>query len=170
MCSDPWIAVVRARLLRQTQAIEQAAAQLSDAELARRAAEGFNAVAVIMRHLAGNLLSRWTGLLDSDGEKPDRDREREFEDWPGSRADLMARWEAGWAALLAAVEALTHADLDRVVRTRAQPRGVREALIRALDDAAGHAGQVAYLARLSHAGEWRWLSIPPGQAHDRRRA
>jgi uncharacterized damage-inducible protein DinB len=164
MRNDPWIAFVVEQFATQKKSIEKAAGQLSDAEFTRRPAPGFNSVATIVRHLAGNLASRFADFLTTDGEKPTRDRESEFADWPGTRAELMMRWDASWATLFATLDSLTDADLDRVVTIRSKPVPVRAALVRALDHVAGHVGQVAYVGRLVHEGAWQWLSIPPGES------
>jgi uncharacterized damage-inducible protein DinB len=164
MRNDPWLGLIERMFLKQRAAIEKAVAQLSDDELRRRPAPGFNSVATIIRHVAGNLSSRFTDFLTTDGEKPTRDREGEFADWAGSRAELMARFDAGFRTLLATVESLTDTDLDRSITIRGQPLNVRDALLRAVDHIGGHVGQIVYLARLMHEGEWQWLSIAPGKS------
>jgi uncharacterized damage-inducible protein DinB len=166
MTRDPWLIDIRAVFLQHKHTIEHAAAQLDDESLQRRPAPGFNSVAVIMRHLAGNLTSRWTDLLTSDGEKPTRDRDAEFEDWRGTRAELLECWERAWSVLFATIDSLDSADLDRTITIRTQPFTVRAALLRGLDHSAGHVGQVVYIARLAHRGPWRWLTIAPGDSRD----
>ena len=141
-----------------------AASQLSDEEFFRRPAPGFNSVAIIVRHLAGNMKSRWTDFLDSDGEKPDRNRDAEFEDWPGDRASLMQYFEEGWAQLMAAIDTIDAPMLQRMIVIRGELHSIPLAFSRSLAHAASHAGQIVMLARMMHHGEWRWLSIQPGMS------
>lgn len=161
-----------AELARQRGYIEGAVRQLSDDQFRARpggtgAAEGaaVNSCAVIVKHLAGNLRSRWTDWRTTDGEKPDRDREGEFVDAGESREELMRRLGAGFDLVKAAVEGLTEEDLARVVRIRGEPHSVPLAINRSLAHAAYHAGQVMIVARMvSGKGTdgWRWLTVKPG--------
>jgi hypothetical protein len=120
-----------------------------------------NSVAMIVRHMAGNMRSRWTDFLTTDGEKPDRDRDREFEDGfaPG-REELMRLWDEGWGYVFAAVSALEPGDLTRTVTIRGEPHSVVEAITRQLTHYAYHVGQIVFLAKHLRSGEWRSLSIP----------
>ena len=120
-----------------------------------------NSLVTLMLHMSGNMLSRWTGFLDSDGEKPDRDRDAEFED-PAtlSREALLARWSRGWSCLFDAMAALTASDLERTVTIRAQPLGVVEAINRQIAHYAQHAGQIVFLAKHLSGGQWKTLSVP----------
>jgi hypothetical protein len=121
-----------------------------------------NSVAVIMKHVAGNLLSRWTDFLTSDGEKPWRNRDEEFVDSFASRAELLEMWERGWACLLKALEGLDGEDLEKTVLIRGEPHSVPLALERSLGHACYHVGQIVQVARI-HAGErWNTLTIPRG--------
>jgi uncharacterized damage-inducible protein DinB len=141
---------------------DRALAGLTDEAYFRRPGEAVNPPALIVKHLAGNLRSRWTDFLTTDGDKPTRDRDGEFvltgED---TRAALTAAWEAGWGALFAALAGLTDADLGQAVTIRGEPHTVRQALVRGLTHAAYHTGQLLYLARLLNPGG-DWLTIPPG--------
>lgn len=123
---------------------------------------------MIVKHLAGNLKSRWADFLTSDGDKPDRDRDREFIIEPeDSRAHLKAAWETGWATLFATLDSLKLEDLSKTVTIRGEAHRVEEALIRGLTHAAYHTGQIAYLSRvLNPAGAWQ--TIPPGQSKTHR--
>jgi uncharacterized protein YndB with AHSA1/START domain len=146
-----------------------ALAQLDDDAFFRRPAEHVNPPALIVKHLAGNLVSRWTDFLTSDGDKPTRDRDGEFTlTDQDSRAALMAAWERGWQTLFATLAGLGDADFSRVVTIRGEPHTVFQALVRNLDHAAYHTGQILYLARLLRP-DGAWLTIPPGQsrAHTR---
>lgn len=144
--------------------VEAALDQLRDDELTAPGAGGGNSVGVICWHVAGNLRSRFTDFLDSDGEKPWRRREEEFQPRAVTRAELLAQWESGWDVLFQALARLTDADLTRTVTIRRQPLLVHEALYRSLGHAAYHTGQVIYAARGLRGAEWRFLSIPPGQS------
>ena len=124
-----------------------------------------NSLAVLVKHMAGNLLSRWTDLLTSDGEKPERDRDSEFEITPSdTRTDLMQAWEAAWTCAFRSLEALTPADLDRSIRIRGEPHSLVQALNRQLTHAAYHVGQIVFLAKHLQADAWQSLSIPRGQS------
>lgn len=158
------IASLRAEYLRYKTLAEAALAQLSDTELSAAGAGGGSSVTTICWHVAGNLLSRFSDFLTTDGEKPWRHREEEFQARTVSREELLAHWERGWTTLLDALGALTDADLDRTVTIRGQPLAVNEALHRSLAHAAYHVGQVVYVARGLRGASWRFLSIPPGQS------
>jgi hypothetical protein len=122
-------------------------------------------MAVIVKHLAGNLRSRFTGFLTTDGEKPDRDRDSEFE-MPVrvSREDVLHWWQSGWAVALASLEPLKPEDLGRTVTIRGEPFLVLEALNRLSSHAAYHVGQIVFLAKHFAGSDWKTLSIPKGQS------
>jgi len=141
---------------------EAALAQLRDDELDRADGAADNAPSAIVRHMAGNFVSRFTDFTTSDGEKPDRDRESEFDAPHESRAELLARWEHGWSVLFAALAPLTDADLARTVTIRTVPLRVHEALHRSLSHAAYHVGQIVYAAKQRRGDAWQSLSIPRG--------
>jgi hypothetical protein len=144
---------------------ERAIAQLSDEELTRAPDEESNSVAVIVKHLAGNMRSRWTDFLTSDGEKPDRHRDTEFEPDAGlTRAQLLERWERGWGHLFAALEPLEGDDLLRTVMIRGEPHSVLQAINRQLTHYASHVGQIVYLAKHWRSKDWKSLSVPRGQS------
>jgi hypothetical protein len=126
-----------------------------------------NSMAIIVKHLAGNMRSRWTDFLSSDGEKPDRQRDREFEDAPKTRAELLALWERGWKYLFDALEPLTDADLAREVQIRSEPHSVMQAINRQIAHYAYHVGQIVYLAKhcaAAQTGKWEALTVPRGQS------
>jgi hypothetical protein len=139
--------------------------QISDADLHALVDPDANSIAVIVKHLAGNLRSRFTDFLTSDGEKPDRDRDAEF-DMPErvSREVLVGWWEDAWAIAMASLESLTPDDLERTVTIRGEPFLVLEAVNRLASHAAYHVGQIVLLAKHFAGPEWKSLSIPKGQS------
>lgn len=145
---------------------ERAMEQCSEADLQRRPGAGENSIAQIVKHLAGNMRSRWTDFLTSDGEKPDRNRDSEFEDPPADRAALLAQWEAGWGLVFAALEPLADTDLGRTVTIRGEPHSVMQAIHRQVTHYTYHVGQIVLLARQFRGGDWHWLSIPPGRSEE----
>jgi hypothetical protein len=143
---------------------EKALAQIPDDALNRVLFTDANSAAMLVRHLGGNLTSRFTDFLTSDGEKPWRDRDAEFETREYGRDEVERRWAAGWSVLEAELAKLSDADLSREVRLRGQPLTVHEALARSLAHTAYHVGQIVLLARLLAESEWEWISIPKGQS------
>jgi Protein of unknown function (DUF1572) len=126
-----------------------------------------NSIATIVKHLAGNMRSRWTDFLTSDGEKPDRNRDTEFEDPPKTRAELVAMWERGWKYLFDALEALTEADLTKTVLIRTEPHSVMQAINRQMAHYVNHVGQILFEAKhftVGKTGKWSSLSVPRGQS------
>ncbi len=157
-----WLATIRDSLASYRRMIDAAVEQLTDSELFLRPAPDFNSVAVILRHLGGNLCSRWTDFLTTDGEKPDRDRDSEFVDWQGNRASLLQHFDDGWKAFELAFDALHESNIGQTVYIRGEPHSIQQALIRSLTHVAYHTGQVTLVARMVHVGDWRWLTIAPG--------
>ena len=143
---------------------QKAMAQVSDAALNRVIGQDNNSIAIIVRHVSGNLLSRFTDFLSSDGEKSWRDRDAEFADATYNRAELDAMWAKGWSVLEAELAALSDDDLQKTVYIRNQPLTVDEALARSIAHAAYHIGQIVLLARLLTDADWQWLSIPKGKS------
>ncbi len=145
---------------------ERAIAQVaSDRDLHRQLDADSNSIAIIVKHVAGNLRSRFRDFLTTDGEKPDRKRDTEFEeDERVSREAVMRWWNDGWAIVLETVETLTPGDLERTVRIRGEEMLVVEALNRSITHTAYHVGQIVYLARHLASGEWTSLSIPKGRS------
>ena len=155
---------MRGEYLRYKALAEGAIAQMSDEELFEEGPNGANPVAVLCRHLAGNFASRFTDFLTSDGEKPWRRRETEFERRRLTREELLDEWQAGWTILLDAIRPLADDDLGRTVLLRGQPFLVHEALMRSLTHVAYHTGQIVYVAKATRGADWKYLSIPPGQS------
>ena len=159
---NAWITASLETIDSHRRLIDGALKQLTDEELTRRSAEGINSIAVILRHLGGNLQSRWTDFLTTDGEKPTRNRDSEFEDWPSDRASLMAFFDKGWHVWRSSIESLTDADLAHIVMIRDEPHSVPLAIQRSLTHTAYHVGQIMLIARSIHDGNWNWLTIKPG--------
>src|SRR3954451_21671884 len=144
---------------------EQAFAQLRDEDFFVRLNAQQNSIYVIVKHLHGNMLSRWTDFLTSDGEKPDRDREREFVEQVVPRDEVMRLWDEGWRCVFAAVEALQPGDLTRTVTIRGEPMTVVDAIARQVAHYAYHVGQILLIAKhltVSRGKAWRYLTIAPG--------
>jgi hypothetical protein len=144
---------------------ERAMEQLSDAELFTALDGEGNSVAIIVKHMAGNMRSRWTDFLTTDGEKTDRNRDQEFEleGWK-TRDDLLQRWEAGWQIVFDALSKLSDADLNTKVFIRAEPHSVMQAINRQIAHYAYHAGQIVFLAKHLHANDWKVLTVPRGKS------
>ena len=146
---------------------DKALAQTTDEHLFTTLDPESNSIAIIMKHVAGNMRSRWTDFLTTDGEKPDRDRDTEFElTGADSRERILALWEDGWARTLSAVSSLTAADLGKTVHVRGEAHSVIEAINRQLTHYAAHVGQVVLLAKHFAGAEWQTLSIPRGRSRD----
>ena len=149
---------------------ERAMAQTPDDALNVLPGAEANSMAMIVRHVSGNFVSRFTDFLTTDGEKPDRDRDREFDERSYTRAEIDALWMRGWAVVEAQLQALTDADLERTVTIRRQPLTVHAALSRSLAHVAYHVGQLVLLARMHVGDGWQSLSIPKGQSEKYNRA
>jgi hypothetical protein len=148
---------------------EEALAQTSDDDIFRLIDPEANSIAMLIKHMAGNMRSRWTDFLTSDGEKPDRHRDREFEpisgDDPGTtRADVMNWWERGWECVFSAITPLRAEDLGRTVLIAGREHTVLQAITRQLLHYAGHVNQIVLLAKHFRGAEWKSLSIPKGQS------
>lgn len=143
---------------------ERAMEQISEEQLFAALDPEMNSIAVIVKHLAGNMISRWTGFLTSDGEKPDRDRDAEFENPPQTRQALMELWNRGWACVFSALEPLTDADMNRTITIRGEAHSVLQAMNRQLGHYAYHVGQIVFLAKHFQSERWKSLTIPRGQS------
>jgi hypothetical protein len=146
---------------------EGAIAQLKDEELFIALDFESNSIAILVKHLAGNMRSRFTDFLTTDGEKPDRDRDQEFElNSATSRADVMRWWEEGWARVFATVEALKPEDVMRTVTIRGEPHTVLQAVNRQIAHYAQHTGQIVFLAKHLRSSDWKTLSVPRGKSKE----
>jgi uncharacterized damage-inducible protein DinB len=168
MESNSLIADLEHEFRQYRQLAERAMVQLDDEAFFRRPGEQVNSVALIVKHLSGNLLSRWTDFLTTDGEKPSRNRDDEFVITPDdTRSQLMERWQAGWSAVANALQSLQDSDLQRTITIRGEPHTAQQALLRGLNHAAYHTGQILYLARFLKS-DATWLTIAPGQSKSHR--
>jgi hypothetical protein len=148
-------------LLRQYKKMaEGAIQQLPDEQLFATLDPEMNSVALVVKHMAGNMRSRWTDFLTSDGEKPDRNRDAEFVAPPDNRAALLALWEDGWRLVFNALEPLTEADMTRTVFIRGEAHSVMQAISRQLSHYAYHVGQIVFLAKHLNSAHWQSLSVP----------
>ena len=149
---------------RYRQTGDKALAQLSVDDLNRIPNAGGNSIAMIVRHLGGNLLSRFTDFLTTDGEKPWRDRDAEFEERRYEQHEVLDWWNRGWQVLQSELAQLTDADLNRTVTIRGIPLTVGDALARSVAHVAYHVGQIVLLARIDKGEQWQWISIPRGES------
>jgi hypothetical protein len=162
-----FLAVAIAEFTRYKGLAERAFAQLDDSDFAYRPDEESNSIIVLVTHLAGNMRSRWTDFLTTDGEKPDRARDEEFvENRELGREELMGVWEAGWSHVFDTLSQLQEHDLMQVVSIRGEPHSVLRAITRQLAHYADHIGQIVYLAKHIRGEDWISLSIPKGQSEE----
>jgi hypothetical protein len=146
---------------------DKAIAQTKDNELFVKLDDESNSIAVVMKHMAGNMISRWKDFLDTDGEKPDRNRDMEFViEASTTKDDVLAYWERGWKCVFEAIEPLTPADFERKVMIRGQEHTIVQAINRQLMHYSYHIGQVVYLAKHFRSSEWESLSIPRNRSAD----
>jgi uncharacterized damage-inducible protein DinB len=139
---------------------EGAMEQVSDEQLFAALDSEMNSIAIIVKHIAGNMRSRWTDFLTSDGEKPDRNRDTEFEQPPSTRVDLLKLWNDGWQRVFSALEPLSDSDLQRSVLIRGEPHSVMQAINRQIAHYSYHVGQIVFLAKHLNASGWKSLSVP----------
>ena len=145
---------------------ERAIEQVNDADLTAQIDNENNSIAVIVKHMTGNMRSRFLDFLISDGEKPDRNRDSEFVEPPSTREALMKRWEEGWNYVFTALEPLSEADLTRTVTIRGEAHSVMQAINRQIGHYAMHCGQIVLLAKHFQHQNWKPLTIPRGKSHE----
>jgi hypothetical protein len=145
---------------------EGALSQLKDQELFIALDSESNSIAILIKHLAGNMRSRFTDFLTTDGEKPNRNRDQEFEMDAANRAEVMRWWEEGWACVFAALDALGPEDVMRTVAVRGEPHTVVQAINRQVAHYAYHVGQIVFLSKHFRSSEWKTLSVPRGRSKD----
>ena len=146
---------------------DRAMAQCPDDALFTTLDAESNSIAIIVKHMSGNMRSRWLNFLTTDGEKPDRNRDTEFETPPNTRVQLMEMWELGWKYVFDALEPLTEADLMRTVTIRSEPHSIMQAINRQIAHYAHHVGQILFLAKhltFTQTGKWESLSVPRGKS------
>ena len=143
---------------------EKSLDQLTDDDLHWQYNAQSNSIAIIINHMWGNMLSRWTNFLTTDGEKADRQRDKEFEQNALSREELMTRWDEGWKCLFDALDSITHDNIDTVIYIRKEPHSIADAIHRQLAHYASHIGQIMYIGRMIKGASWQSLSIPKGQS------
>jgi hypothetical protein len=140
--------------------------QIDDADFFYRPDEESNNIYILVKHLAGNMRSRWTDIFTTDGEKPDRHRDDEFVENDVARAEILARWQAGWDRLFATLGDLSESDLQRTIHFRGRPVTVLEALVGQLAHYTYHVGQIVYIGKHLKQDRWQTLSIPKGRSED----
>jgi len=145
---------------------ERAMSQVSDEQLFATLDAEANSIAIVVKHMAGNMRSRWTDFFTSDGEKPTRNRDSEFVDPAPTRAALLADWEDGWACVFSALEPLTDDDLDRTITIRGEAHSVMQAINRQVAHYSYHVGQIVLLAKHLASEHWQSLSVPRNQSAD----
>ena len=145
---------------------ENAIAQCPDAGLVAELDAQSNSIANIVKHLHGNMLSRWTDFLTTDGEKPTRNRDGEFEKPPQTRAEILDLWDAGWKCFFSALESLSDADLTKTVKIRGEEHSVMQAINRQVAHYSYHIGQIAYLARHFAGENWKSLTVPKNKSKE----
>ena len=143
---------------------ERAIEQVSDEQLLVVLDEEMNSIALIVKHMSGNMRSRWTDFLSTDGEKPDRSRDAEFSDPPATRQALLELWEDGWQRLLGTLESLSDADLGRTITIRGEAHSVMQAINRQVAHYSYHCGQIVFLAKHLCHERWQTLSVPRGSS------
>ena len=145
---------------------EKAIQQLADTELNIVVSSDINSIAIIVRHISGNFISRFTDFLSSDGEKPWRDRDSEFQEATYTRDAIEKMWAEGWRVLESELATLTDEQLQNTVSIRGQPWTVHDALCRSLAHVSYHIGQIVVMARILKQGDWDWISIPRNKSRD----
>jgi Protein of unknown function (DUF1572) len=166
-CAAHYLDEARRQLRGHKRMGEAAMMQLRDEDFFATLDAEANSVAILVKHLAGNMRSRFTDFLTTDGEKPNRFRDREFEITPATtRADVMKWWEEGWACVFAAIESVRPEDVMRTVTIRGEPHTVLQAINRQIAHYAQHIGQIVFLAKHLRSTEWKTLSIPRGKSEE----
>jgi hypothetical protein len=145
---------------------ERAMEQVADEQLFAVLDGEMNSIAILVKHMVGNMRSRWTDFLTSDGEKPDRKRDTEFENPPATRVAVTKLWDDGWNCVFAALEPLSESDLDRTVEIRGEPHSVMQAINRQIAHYAYHCGQIVFLAKHLQATQWKPLTVPRGKSDE----
>ena len=164
--SSHYLEEIRRQLHGYKRLADGALTQISEEEFFRELDPEANSIAIVVKHMAGNMRSRFTDFLTTDGEKPDRNRDQEFEVGMADRAAFLKAWEQGWKAVSDTVDALKPEDVERMVTIRSEPLSVLQALNRALAHLAYHVGQIVYLAKYFRSEKWTTLSVPRGKTEE----
>lgn len=164
--SSHYLEEIRRQLHGYKRLADGALTQISEEEFFRELDPEANSIAIVVKHMAGNLRSRFTDFLTKDGEKPDRNRDQEFEVGGADRAEFLTAWEQSWKAVFDTVDALKPEDVERTVTIRSEPHSVLQALNRALAHLAYHVGQIVYLAKYFRSEKWTTLSVPRGKTDE----
>jgi hypothetical protein len=164
--SSPILDTTLSELRKVKRLADQAIGQLDDAQLWTRLDPESNSVGVLMRHMAGNMRSRWTNFRTTDGEKPDRQRDQEFEDVTIGRTELLAEWEDGWQRVFDALSSITDADLEDTIYIREEPHTIYRAIVRQIVHYAGHTYQMLAIGKHLKGSGWATLSVPRGQSDE----
>ncbi|WP_345239185.1 DUF1572 family protein [Pontibacillus salipaludis] len=161
-----YLRIVEDRFRRVKELGDNTFRQLSKEDFHQKSQEQSNSIAIIVKHLSGNMKSRWSDLLTSDGEKPFRNRDQEFEDPHMSKEEILESWEEGWGILLTAIGRLTEEDLLKTIYIRSEGHVVLEAIERQMAHYAYHVGQIVYIGKESKGEQWESLSIPKGKSKE----
>ena len=145
---------------------EKTLERLNEAQLNWQPDDGSNSIYLIIKHISGNMLSRWTDFLTSDGEKPWRNRDAEFENSHASKETILELWNKGWDCMMGALDSLQEADLEKTVYIRTEPHAVVDAINRQLAHIPYHVGQIVYIGKMLLQEHWESLSIPKGKSDD----
>jgi len=164
--SSPIVDTTASELGKVKRLADLAVDQLDDEQVWRRIDADSNSVGVLMRHMAGNMRSRWTDFRTTDGEKPDRHRDQEFEDVAIGRQELLAEWEDGWQRLFDALSSISDADLQDTIYIREEPHTIHRAIVRQIVHYAGHAYQILALGKHLKGSDWKTLSVPRGKSDE----
>jgi hypothetical protein len=157
---------VKKRFLTHRLMGEKTLERLNEAQLNWQPGEGSNSIYLIIKHISGNMLSRWTDFLTSDGEKPWRNRDTEFENSHATREEVLELWKKGWDCMMQALDSLQEADLEKTVYIRSEPHAVVDAINRQLAHIPYHVGQIVYIGKMLMKEQWESLSIPKGKSAD----
>jgi len=161
-----YLEIIRVRFKEVKSLGDKTMSQLSEDDIHWKLNEASNSVAVITKHLSGNMVSRWSDFLISDGEKPNRNREQEFEDGISSKQELVTVWERGWSILFETLNELEGQDLLGIIYIRGERHSVLEAIERQMAHYAYHIGQIVYIGKQLRDVDWESLSIPKGQSKE----
>lgn len=166
MTTIPYLSSAKRQFLYYKTLGEKAMEQVMDEQLFWHANEESNSIATIVKHLRGNMLSRWTDFLTTDGEKPDRQRDTEFEQEKNDKATVLQQWNEGWNCLFNALDSITDADLERIIYIRNEGHTVLEAINRQIAHYSYHVGQMVYIAKICTNENWKSLSIPRNKSSE----